>query len=326
MKNSATCPLLVVGSVAYDSVKTSAGSRQDALGGSAMYFSLSSSYFTPVAVVAVVGDDFRERDVGVFKAHRVDISGLERREGKTFRWSGVYGMEDVNTRETLDTQLNVFADFTPKLTREQRRARFLFLANIHPALQLDVLRQMESRPKLVALDTMNFWIGGNRAALSEVVRQVDVLFMDEGETRQFAEEANLIRAARKILSMGPRGVVVKRGEHGVLLVQNGSLFAAPAFPLERVVDPTGAGDTFAGGFMGYLASTGDLSPRGLRRAVVLGSVMGSFTVESFSMERLHALRHEEIEARYRAFIELCKVSPLRNGQSLPWRNAAQPSD
>jgi sugar/nucleoside kinase (ribokinase family) len=322
MKNSPTCPLLVVGSVAYDSVKTSAGSRQDALGGSAMYFSLSSSYFTPVSVVAVVGEDFRQRDIEVFKAHHVDVSGLERRKGKTFRWSGVYGMEDVNTRETLDTQLNVFADFSPKLSKEQRQARFLFLANIHPALQLDVLRQMESRPKLVALDTMNFWIGGNRADLAEVVRQVDVLFMDEGETRQFAEETNLIRAARKILSMGPRGVVVKRGEHGVLLVQNGSLFAAPAFPLERVVDPTGAGDTFAGGFMGYVASTGDLRPKGLRRAVVLGSVMGSFTVESFSMERLHTLRREEIEARYRAFIELCKVSPLRNGQPLPWRNAA----
>lgn len=313
--------LLVVGSVAYDSVKTPEGSRRDALGGSAMYFALSSSYFTSVSVVAVVGEDFQQRDVDVFKAHDVDVSGLVRAKGKTFRWSGVYSTEDVNQRETLDTQLNVFADFSPTLTKQQRRTPYVFLANIHPALQLDVLQQMEARPRLVALDTMNFWIEGQRDALTKIVKRVDVLFMDEGEVRQFAREPNLVRAARKIIAMGPRAVVVKRGEHGVMLVQNGSLFVQPAYPLDRVVDPTGAGDTFAGGFMGYLASTGDRSPLGFRRAIMLGSVMGSFTVEAFSMERLHTLKRNDIDTRFRAFSDISRGSPLRKDQSLPWRGS-----
>ncbi|MGH2543206.1 MAG: PfkB family carbohydrate kinase, partial [Ardenticatenaceae bacterium] len=292
--------VLVVGSVAYDSVKTPAGSRADSLGGSAMYFAIATSCFTPVSIVAVVGDDFREEHVELLESHDVDVSGLERRPGKTFRWSGVYGAEDVNTRETLDTQLNVFADFSPSLTPAQRGSEYLFLANIDPELQLDVLSQMTRRPTLVALDTMNFWIDGKKDDLRRVVERVDVIFMDEGEARQFSGEANLSSAARRIHSMGPKTVLVKRGEHGVMMFNDGKVFVAPAFPLERVVDPTGAGDSFAGGFMGYLASTGDTSNEGFRRATVLGSVMGSFAVEGFSADRTSSLSKQEVEGRFRA--------------------------
>ncbi|MCI0439268.1 MAG: PfkB family carbohydrate kinase [Chloroflexi bacterium] len=313
--------VLVVGSVAYDSVKTPAGSRNDSLGGSAMYFSIASSYFTPVSVVAVVGDDFREEHVRLMKSRGVDVSGLERKPGKTFRWAGVYGAEDVNTRETLDTQLNVFADFSPALTPSQCQSKYLFLANIDPELQLDVLSQMSARPELVALDTMNFWIEGKRSDLLRVVELVDVIFLDEGEARQLSGEPNLLSAAKRIHSMGPRTVIVKRGEHGVMMFNGGSVFVAPAFPLERVVDPTGAGDSFAGGFMGYLAATGDASNEGFRRATVLGCVMGSFAVESFSADRTSSLKKEEVEARFRAFADLTRFSALHKEETLPWRGA-----
>ena len=313
--------VLVVGSVAYDSVKTPVGSRDDALGGSATYFSVSGSYFTPVSVVAVVGDDFRQADVELLESRHVDISGLERRPGKTFRWSGVYGAEDLNSRETLYTQLNVFADFAPELSPEHRRQPFLFLANIAPELQLDVLGQMNSRPRLVALDTMNFWIEGSKASLRKVIEAVDLLFMDEGEVRSFAEEPNLVRAAERITDMGPSAVMVKRGEHGALLFKDGKIFLAPAFPLERVVDSTGAGDSFAGGFMGYLAANGDLSTDGFRRAAVVGAVMGSFAVESFSLERISVLTQDEIEGRFRALTDLTRFAPLGENESLPWRDS-----
>jgi len=312
--------ILVVGSVAYDSVRTPAGSRDDALGGSATYFSLAASYFALVSVVAVVGEDFAQEHLDLLASHRVDTSGLERSSGKTFRWAGVYGAEDVNTRETLDTQLNVFADFTPQLSPEHGRLPFLFLANIDPELQMDVLDKMDRRPKLVALDTMNFWIDGKSAALKRVAEAVDVIFMDEGEARQFSGEVNLVRAARRIQEIGPATVVVKRGEHGVLLFNSGAVFAAPAFPLEQVVDPTGAGDSFAGGFMGYLAATGDLSQDGLRRAAVLGSVMGSFAVESFSADRLSALSLEDVRGRFHAFTDLLRFAPLDGSEALPWRD------
>jgi sugar/nucleoside kinase (ribokinase family) len=312
--------VLVVGSVAYDSVRTPAGSRDDALGGSATFFSVSASYFTPVSIVAVVGDDFREADVKLLESHNVDISGLERRTGKTFRWSGVYGAEDLNTRETLDTQLNVFADFAPVLSPEHRRQPFLFLANIAPDLQLDVLDQMKNRPRLVALDTMNFWIEGSKESLWKVVEAVDLLFMDDGEVRSFAGEPNLVRAVERIIDNGPSAVMVKRGEHGALLFKDGMVFLAPAFPLKRVVDPTGAGDSFAGGFMGYLAANGDLSTDGFRRAAVVGSVMGSFAVESFSLERLSTLTPDEIEGRFRALTTLTRFTPLGENESLPWRD------
>lgn len=314
---------LVVGSVAYDSVVTTAGSREEALGGSATYFSISSSYFTPVSVVAVVGEDFRPEHIELLEKHDVEVSGLHRESGKTFRWSGVYGAEDVNTRSTLDTQLNVFADFAPKLSAEHKRMPFVFLANIDPELQLDVLNQMESRPKLVALDTMNFWIEGKNSRLRRTIRDVDVLFIDEGEARELSSEINLVHAARRLLALGPSTVVIKRGEHGLLMVQGDSMFVSPAFPLERVVDPTGAGDSFAGGFLGYLAATGDLSGDGFRRAAAVGSVMGSFACESFSLDRLASLTRSDVDSRFRAFADLSRLEPFKVGESLPWRDGLQ---
>ena len=311
--------VLVVGSVAYDSVVTPAGSRDDALGGSATYFSVSASYFTPVSVVAVVGDDFRPEHTAFLTEHRVDLSGLERREGKTFRWSGVYGAEDVNARHTLSTQLNVFAEFSPTLGPDHRRSPFVFLANIDPDLQMDVLGQMESAPKLVALDTMNYWIERKSSRLRRAIQDVDVLFIDEGEARSLASEVNVVRSARRIMGLGPKTVVIKRGEHGVLLFQGDSIFAAPAFPLEEAVDPTGAGDSFAGGFLGYLAASGDLSADGFRRATVTGSVMGSFAVESFSLDRISTLTRQDVEDRFRAFERLVRFTLLGSGDTLPWR-------
>ena len=296
--------LLVVGSVAYDSVRTPAGSRERALGGSAVYFSIAASCLTDVSLVGIVGGDFERAHVETLKSRGVDVSGLERAEGKTFHWSGVYSSEDVNQRETLDTQLNVFEEFDPTLNREQRESDFVFLANIDPALQLSVLEQMERRPKLVALDSMNFWIDGRRDDLDKIVREVDLFFLDEGEARSYAGEANIVRAARRIQGMGPRAVVVKRGEHGVLVFDGDDMFSAPAFPLDSVVDPTGAGDSFAGGFMGLLAATGDTSHAGIRRAAIVGSVMGSFAVQDFSADRLTSLTTEDIQDRFDRFVRL----------------------
>ena len=313
--------ILVVGSVAYDSVKTAAGSRDDVLGGSATYFSIASSYFAPVSVVAVVGEDFKPEHLELLESHRVDTSGLQRRRGKTFRWSGVYGAEDIDTRETLDTQLNVFADFSPRLGVEHRKRPYLFLANIDPELQLEVLSQMKSRPRMVALDTMNFWIERKQRELGRVVEAVDAVFMDEGEVRRFANEVNLVKAAKRILGLGPSTVVIKRGGHGVLVFGEDLAFAAPAFPLERVVDPTGAGDSFAGGFMGYLAATWDSSPNGLRRAAVVGSVMGSFAVESFSADRLVSLTRRDVEERFRTLKRLSHFTVPYRGEPIPWRDS-----
>lgn len=311
--------VLVVGSVAYDSVTTPSASRRDALGGSAMYFSIAASRFTPVSLLAVVGDDFDERHIALLQSRGVDVSGLQRASGGTFRWAGEYH-PDMNTRDTLDTQLNVFADFAPQLTAEQRRRPYLFLANIDPELQLSVIRQMERRPKFIALDSMNFWIDSKPDALAEAVGGVDALFMEESEVRDFSGEGNLALAARRILSMGPSVVVVKQGAHGALLFAGDSIFAAPAYPLERVVDPTGAGDCFAAGFMGYIAATGDATPAGCRRATVLGSTLGSFCVEDFSVDRLLTLTDADIDARFRAFTALSAFEPLADGETLPKRN------
>ena len=302
--------VLVVGSVAYDSVATPTGSREDSLGGSATYFSIGISRFAPVSLIAVVGDDFQERHIELLRSHGVDVSGLQREQGKTFRWAGEYYSADLNARTTLDTQLNVFAEFSPKLDAEQRRSPYLFLANIDPELQLDVLDQMEQRPELVALDSMNFWIDGKRQALNGVVSKADVLFMDEGEARDYAQEGNLVTAARSIMTKGPSAVVIKRGEHGVLVFSGDSVFSAPAFPLDHVVDPTGAGDTFASGFMGYIAATGDKTLEGYRRAAILGSVMGSFCVQGFSVDKILTLSMQDIEDRFRAFTELTSFAPL----------------
>ncbi len=308
--------VLVVGSVAYDSVTTPTDSREDSLGGSATYFSIGISRFAPVSVIAVIGDDFQERHIELMRSRGVDVSGLQRQKGETFRWAGEYYSADLNARTTLDTQLNVFAEFSPKLSAEQRGSPYLFLANIDPELQLDVLDQMERRPDLVALDSMNFWIDGKRKALNRVVSEADVLFMDEGEARDYAQEGNLVTAARRIMSMGPSAVVIKRGEHGVLVFSANTMFSAPAFPLDHVVDPTGAGDTFAAGFIGYVAATGDKTPEGYRRAAILGSVMGSFCVQGFSVDKLLTLTKRDIEDRFRAFTDLTAFAPLRDGDSI----------
>jgi sugar/nucleoside kinase (ribokinase family) len=299
--------LLVVGSVALDSVATPFGKVDEALGGSATYFSYAASFFTRVRLVATVGGDFPERHVELLRGRGVDVGGLERSAGgRTFRWAGEYGY-DLNEARTLDTQLNVLATFRPRLPEHLRRTPYLFLANIDPELQLEVLRQMAERPRLVALDTMNFWIQGKREALLRVLREVDVITINDAEARQLAGEPSLIRAARVIAGLGPRVVVVKRGEYGALMLAADAFFAAPAYPLESVFDPTGAGDTFAGGFMGHLASEGASDPAAMRRAVVMGSVMASFTVEDFSLNRLTRLEPAEIAERVAAFQDLTRV-------------------
>jgi sugar/nucleoside kinase (ribokinase family) len=255
-----------------------------------------------------VGSDFPEDVLDFLASRSIDLSGLERGEGDTFRWKGEYG-SDLNTAHTLDTQLNVFQEFRPQVPASFSESEYVFLANIDPELQASVVGQMKA-PKLVACDTMNFWIGGKRDELVEMFGMVDMVIINEGEVRELAGESNIVKASRKILEMGPKTLLVKRGEYGALLIQEDSVFSAPGLPLENIFDPTGAGDTFAGGFMGYLASKGDLSPSSLRRAVIFGSVMASFNVESFSFDRLKELGQSEIEARYRQFSELAHFDSL----------------
>ncbi len=294
--------ILAVGSVAFDAVKTPFGRVERMLGGSATYFALAASHFSPVRVVGVVGDDFLDEDMQVLCIRGICTQGIERASGKTFFWAGEYS-ENLNERTTLDTQLNVFAAFEPKIPADYRDSDFLFLGNIDPVLQRHVQQQMKA-PKLVAGDTMNFWIEGKPAELRETLAGMDALIINDGEARMLAREYNLLAAARKIQAMGPRIVVVKRGEYGALLFWNGKVFNAPAFLLEELRDPTGAGDAFAGGFVGALAEGGSLDDKALRRAMIYGSVLGSFTVEQFGVERLRCLTRDEIDHRYRAFQEL----------------------
>ena len=305
--------LLVVGSVAYDSVETPSGRVEDALGGSATFFSVAAGFFSPVQLVACVGRDFRGEDRYLLEERGVDLEGLETLDGLTFRWSGSYG-SDLNEARTLDTRLNVFADFRPDIPARYRGAQYVFLGNIDPALQRLVLAQATG-PRLVACDTMNYWIEGHFESLVETLRRVDVLLVNDAEARQLAGESSLVKAARKIIGWGPRTLVVKRGEYGVLKFNmdgEGSLrtFALPAYPLEEVVDPTGAGDTFAGGFMGYLAGTGRLDEAAFRQAVVFGSVMASFNVEKFSLDRLKDLTFTEVQMRFREFRELTRFDAV----------------
>ncbi|MBA3805183.1 MAG: bifunctional hydroxymethylpyrimidine kinase/phosphomethylpyrimidine kinase, partial [Acidobacteria bacterium] len=292
--------LLVVGSVAFDAVETPFGKRDKMLGGSAAHFSISASFFTGVRVVGVVGGDFSREEEEVFIRHGVDTTDLERiPAGKTFLWRGRYDY-DLNTAHTLDTQLNVFADFKPKLSEGARRSRLVFLGNIQPDLQREVREQVRGA-ELVALDTMNLWIDIARDSLVEAIKGVDILIVNDAEARQLTGEPNLIKAARKILSWGPRALIIKRGEYGAALFTSETYFAIPAYPLEAVFDPTGAGDTFAGGFMGYLASQETLDEAAMRRAMIFGSVMASFNVEEFGTERVQRLTHDEINERFRAF-------------------------
>ncbi len=288
-------PILVVGSVALDDIESPAGARVECLGGSANYFSVAARHFAPVRLVAVVGDDFPEGHLDLLRARGIDLKGLERVSGRTFRWKGRYGA-DFADAETLDTQLNVFEHFEPKVPEAFRDTPVVFLANIHPALQLDVLRQVRD-PAYVALDTMNFWITGERDALLEVVARVDLLVINETEAQMLAGESNVFRAADAILRMGPKSLLIKRGAYGALLFHADGRFFVPAVPLADVVDPTGAGDTFAAGAIGYAAGQGAWDFRTLKRAVLAGTALASFTCEGFSLERLLTLRTDEIESR-----------------------------
>jgi sugar/nucleoside kinase (ribokinase family) len=299
--------LLVVGSVAYDAIETPRRKVDRTLGGAATYFALAASHFTRVNLVGVVGEDFAAGDADIFARRAIDISGLERAPGKTFFWSGRYS-DDLNDRTTLVTDLNVFASFDPKLPESYRDSKYVFLANIDPTLQRSVLKQTRRKPKLVALDTMNYWIERTPAELRETLKHTDILMINDSETRQLSSEHNLLRAARHIFRLGPRALVIKRGEYGAMLVHGTHVFCVPAFPLEEVHDPTGAGDSFAGGFMGYLAGVGRSSEADLRRAMVYGSVMGSFAVERFGLERLRAVTRKEIHARARHFLRLTQFT------------------
>jgi len=295
--------LLIVGSVAYDTVKTPFGRRERILGGSATYCSVAASYFTDVAVLAVVGEDFREEDRAVFEEHGIDTRGLRMHPGgKTFHWQGEYGY-DLNEAHTLKTDLNVLGAFEPELPESLRDIPYLFLANVDPRSQLRVIEQCR-KPKIIAADTMNFWIDNRRKDLMEVLSRIQLLLINEGEARQLSQEFNLVRAARKILSWGPKMLIIKRGEYGVLKVTPNDIFATPAYPLESVFDPTGAGDSFAGGFMGHLAVSDSLSADHIRHAIVMGNVLASFNVEDFSLGRLGSLKKEDIENRYQAFRRL----------------------
>jgi sugar/nucleoside kinase (ribokinase family) len=299
--------ITVVGSVAFDSIETPAGTRERCLGGAATYFSLSASFFTDVRVIAVVGEDFGPAEEAVFDAHKIDTRGIERTTGKSFFWAGSY-MENLNEAKTQITDLNVFATFNPQIPEAYRDSDFLFLANIDPVLQRRVREQMPD-VKLVAGDTMNYWINDHRAALLEMLKGLDILLINDTETRVLGENKNLVKAARAVMAMGPESLVVKHGEYGATLFQGASLdgqsgsgtFRAPALPLEEVVDPTGAGDSFAGGFFGYLAAQKEITAESFRRAMFYGSVMGSFACERFGTERLQELTRAEIDARFDQF-------------------------
>ena len=294
--------VLVVGSVALDSVETPFGKADDVLGGSATFFSASASHLSPVQLVGVVGNDYPMEQLQPLADRRVDLSGLERADGRSFRWRGRY-RHDLNVAETIETHLGVFSNFRPKIPEKFRRAPFVFLGNIDPRLQLEVLTQVD-RPKLVACDTMNFWIESRRPELLELMERVDLVTLNDGEARQLSEKYNLVKAARWIMSRGPKIVIIKKGEHGAFMFSEHEVFFAPAYPLEEVFDPTGAGDSFAGGFMGYLARCGEVSERNLRRAVVYGSAMGSFAVEKFSIQRLLEVSPQDVAARVRDFHRL----------------------
>lgn len=294
--------VLVVGSVAFDDLEMPTGSFKDVLGGAATYSSCAASLLAPVRLVGVVGEDFPEAHVSMLTARGVDVTGLERAKGKTFRWHGRYS-DDLASRVSLDTQLNVFADFRPKIPAAHKKSEFLLLGNIHPALQLEVLEQVE-RPRLVVCDTMNFWIGGEAAALAKVLAKVDMLVINDEEARQLSGEQNLLKAARDIHKRGPKRLIIKRGEHGALLFEDGQVFFVPAYPLENVVDPTGAGDTFAGGLLGYLARVGDVTHHAVRRAMFYASAAASFCVEGIGTEKLVVATKGDLAVRIDAFAKM----------------------
>ncbi len=290
--------LVIVGSAALDSVKTPFGEAQNALGGSAVFSSCAASYFTKPGIVAVVGDDFPKQNIELLKAKGIDLEGLKT-EGKTFRWSGSYEYA-MNDAKTHKTELNSFETFKPKLPESYRNAKYVFLANINPELQLEVLKQVKN-PKLVMLDSMNLWINIKKEKLLEVIKKVDILLLNESEARQLFETPNLVKSAAKVLSMGPKYFIVKKGEHGALLFSEGNYFNAPGYPLEVIKDPTGCGDCFAGGLIGYIAKQDEVNEKTLRKAVIYGSVIASFNAEDFSLNRLKTVTMKDIESRYKEF-------------------------
>lgn len=294
--------VLVVGTVAFDSIETPFGSAERILGGSAAYFALGASFFAPVRVVGVVGEDFPQDYLDIFTQRDIDIAGIERARGETFHWRGRYH-EDINLRDTVELHLNVLGGFEPKLPEVYRDAEYVFLGNIDPVMQMEVLRQIR-RLKLVVLDTMDHWIRERPQELKQVLGRIEILVVNDSEARLLSGYDNIVKAARAILKMGPKMVLIKRGEYGVLQFSDSSVFATPAYPLEEVFDPTGAGDSFAGGFLGQLARSGDQSQGGLRRAIVYGSVVASFTVEDFGVKRLTDVSLAEIEERYQRFVQL----------------------
>jgi sugar/nucleoside kinase (ribokinase family) len=298
MPDTSTPPVLIVGSMALDSVRTPDGEVRDALGGAADYSSVAASFFAPVHLVGVVGDDFPREHLDFLASRGIDLTGVQHiAGGKTFRWAGYYDF-DLNVAHTLDTQLNVFADFKPTLPESHKGAEYVFLANIDPELQLEVLSQVK-QPRLTICDTMNFWIEGKREALLEVLKRVDIAFMNDAEARQLTGKLSVVKAAHALQALGPKTVIIKKGEHGALLFSGDEHFSAPAFPLEEIADPTGAGDSFAGGFIGYVAQRQDTSVATFRKAVVYGSVMASYNVEDFSLNRMRTLTKADLESRYR---------------------------
>ncbi|MGD9899789.1 MAG: PfkB family carbohydrate kinase [Calditrichaceae bacterium] len=296
--------ILVVGSIAFDTVETPHGTANDSLGGSALYFSAAASFFSNVNVVGVVGSDFDMSRISFLKKRNVNFEGLYVESGETFRWGGRYH-QDMNRRDTLYTYLNVFEDFQPRIPAQYKDAEYVFLANIDPELQYQVLEQI-NKPKLVVLDTMNFWISGKRKILEEVIKKCDIIILNDEETRELTDELNLIKAVRKIKDMGPKTLVIKKGEHGALLYNDDKFFFTPAYPIEKVIDPTGAGDSFAGGFLGYIAKSGNHSDETLRKALIYGSSIASYNVEDFSFKSLISLTQEQLDYRYGEFESLTR--------------------
>lgn len=294
--------ILVVGTVAFDSIETPFGSAERILGGSASYFALGASFFAPVRIVGVIGQDFPQEYLDLFSRRQIDLEGIKKAQGDTFHWRGKYH-EDINVRDTLELHLNVLAGFVPDLPARYRDAEYVFLGNIDPLMQLEVLNQIRCM-RLVVCDTMDHWIRESLDGLRQVLKRIEMLVINDSEARLLSGQANIVRAAREILKMGPKVVLVKRGEYGVLQFSDSSIFATPAYPLEEVFDPTGAGDSFAGGFLGQLARSGDLTQQGIRRAIVYGSVVASFTVEDFGVKRLASIGLHDIEERYRSFAQL----------------------
>ena len=302
--------LLVIGTVAFDSVKTPFGEADNVLGGSATYFAVSASYFTSVRLRAIVGDDFPDEHMKVFEKHKINTDGLEKIPGKkTFSWKGSYGF-DLNTATTLETNLNVLLDFNPELSEEDANAEFVFLANIDPSLQLEVIDQLK-KPRIIALDSMNFWIENKKEELLKVMQKVDMVVLNEAEAREITGTPSLVKAAKEIHKMGPNTIIIKQGEYGSISLFKDEMFSAPAYPLEDVYDPTGAGDTFGGGVMGYLASKGELNSDSLRQAMIVGSAMASYNVESFSLDRITGLEFNDIVTRYNEIKRITAFGDLK---------------